>query len=92
MLRQVTRPVGPLLTRRAFSSSFAPRNHHDKLKSDQSTEEKKEQKLFDKNKARLEKLETGKGPRGFKRPSEKALQEKGENARIEQNRPDDGVY
>jgi len=54
-------------------------------------EDVKEQKKFDANKKKLEKLEHG-GHSGIKKPSMEKLQQKGEDARIEQNRPDDGVY
>ncbi|SMN21906.1 similar to Saccharomyces cerevisiae YDR070C FMP16 Putative protein of unknown function [Maudiozyma saulgeensis] len=54
-------------------------------------EDVKEQRKFDANKKKLEKLEHG-GHSGIMKPSMEKLQQKGENARIEQNRPDDGVY
>lgn len=51
----------------------------------------KEQKEFDLNKKKLENLEHG-GHSNVMKPSMEKLQQEGENARIEQNRPDDGVY
>ncbi|CAH1829062.1 unnamed protein product [Saccharomyces cerevisiae] len=53
--------------------------------------EKKEQGLFDSNKKRLDTLEHGKNP-DYKQPGMEDLKKKGDDARIEQNRPDDGVY
>lgn len=52
----------------------------------------KEQKEFDENKEKLEKLEHGDKNTDFKKPSMEELQKRGDDARIEQNRPDDGVY
>ncbi|QLG71102.1 hypothetical protein HG535_0B01400 [Zygotorulaspora mrakii] len=73
---------------RAFGSSpcagFPGRKVH------QDAAEQKEQKLFDKNKAKLEKMEHHEG--SDKRDSRSKLKKRGDDARIEQNRPDDGVY
>ena len=52
----------------------------------------KEQKMFDENQAKLEKLEHDKNYKNFTKDSIKNLQKRGDDARIEQNRPDDGVY
>lgn len=57
-----------------------------------SPEEKKEQKLFDDNKAKLDKLEHEKSYDGTERESCEELKKKGDDAQIEQNRADDGVY
>lgn len=61
-------------------------------KANLNTEEVKEQKMFDRNKKKLERLEHDSDYKSTKAPSEKKLQEKGRTAPIEQNRPDDGVY
>lgn len=55
------------------------------------------QSELDANKAKLEELEKepvkGQSFSGtFKRPSEEELKKRGEDAQIEQQRPDDGVY
>lgn len=75
---------------RAFSLTAVARLPHQK--SNLSPEEQREQKLFDENKARLEKLEHAKIYDGSQRESCEELKKKGDDARIEQNRPDDGVY
>lgn len=61
------------------------------LKHDQDAAEQKEQNLFNDNKKKLDNLEHGKNP-DFKQPGMEDLKKKGDDARIEQNRPDDGVY
>lgn len=63
----------------------------DHLKKDQNATEKAEQKMFDENQKDLEQLEHGKSTKSHNYKCDD-LREKGENARIEQNRPDDGVY
>lgn len=75
---------------RGFSSASVARFPH--RKEHQSPEEQKEQSLFDQNKRRLDKLEHEKGTEGADRESCDELRKKGDNAQIEQNRPDDGVY
>lgn len=93
MLRQVistsrNQPVKPVVTRLAMSARFYSKDH---LKKKQDATEKAEQKMFDKNKKELEQFEHGKGKKSHDYRNQD-LREKGENARIEQNRPDDGVY
>ncbi|KAL3233684.1 hypothetical protein RNJ44_03724 [Nakaseomyces bracarensis] len=91
MLRQVVasniaKPITPVVSRLAGVRLYTK----DHLKKDQDQYEKQEQKMFDKNKKDLEQFEHGnKKSRDYKAED---LQEKGENARVEQNRPDDGVY
>lgn len=92
MFRQVitSSRVGskPVATRLAMSARLYSKQN---LKGNQDKAEKAEQKMFDNNQKDLEQFEQGKGK---KRPdySCEDLRVKGENARIEQNRPDDGVY
>lgn len=92
MLTQSLRINARILTRnaglRAFSSSPMVKSPH--RKAHLSPEEEKEQKLFDRNKAKLDKLEHNEG--SSKRDSKAKLKKRGDDARIEQNRPDDGVY
>ncbi|CAI4037955.1 hypothetical protein SMKI_04G2920 [Saccharomyces mikatae IFO 1815] len=71
--------------------SVAVRASMPHLKNNQDETEKKEQGLFDSNKKKLDSLEHGKNP-NFKQPGMEDLKKKGDDARIEQNRPDDGVY
>ncbi|CCF57253.1 hypothetical protein KAFR_0C02600 [Kazachstania africana CBS 2517] len=61
-------------------------------KEHQNAEEMKEQQLFDKNKENLEKMESDYKYSDFQKPTMEELKKKGDDARIEQNRPDDGVY
>ncbi|CCC68510.1 hypothetical protein NCAS_0B04260 [Naumovozyma castellii] len=61
-------------------------------KPNQDAEEAKEQKLFDKNKKRLDKMEHDKTYQEVKQPDCDVLRKRGDDARIEQNRPDDGNY
>lgn len=70
---------------RPFSSSVATATPHAK---------DPDQRMFDKNKRKLEKLEHEghEAMKDFKRPSINRLKKKGENAQIEQGRADDGVY
>lgn len=75
---------------RTFSAATMARFPH--LKDHQTQEEKKEQKLFDENKAKLDKLEHEKNGKDTNRESCDELKKKGDDAQIEQNRPDDGVY
>ncbi|QLQ79572.1 hypothetical protein HG537_0C02190 [Torulaspora globosa] len=75
---------------RTFSLAAITRLPHQK--TNLSPEERNEQKLFDENKARLEKLEQAKIYDGSQRETCEELKKKGDDARIEQNRPDDGVY
>lgn len=62
------------------------------LKHDQSKDEVKEQKLFDKNQETLERMEHDSTYNDWKKPDDEKLKKIGDDARIEQNRPDDGVY
>lgn len=71
--------------------SIAARASFPHLKNNQDEAEKKEQGLFDSNKEKLDTLEHGKNP-DYKQPGMEDLKKKGDDARIEQNRPDDGVY
>ncbi|CAI4055230.1 hypothetical protein N7582_000277 [Saccharomyces uvarum] len=71
--------------------STTARAFYPHLKNDQDAAEQKEQHLFDDNKKKLDNLEHGKNP-DFKQPGMEDLKKKGDDARIEQNRPDDGVY
>ncbi|EJS44276.1 fmp16p [Saccharomyces arboricola H-6] len=73
----------------AFSTATMASYPH--LKDKQDAAEKKEQSLFDSNKEKLDSLEHGKST-NFKQPGMEDLKKKGDDARIEQNRPDDGVY
>lgn len=75
---------------RAFSSAPVARFPH--RKANQNAEEKKEQSLFDQNQAKLDKLEHENGTKDADRGSCEELKKKGDDAQIEQNRPDDGVY
>ncbi|SCV03972.1 LAMI_0H12420g1_1 [Lachancea mirantina] len=55
------------------------------------------QQQLDENKAKLEELEKGNSKHGtfqgeLKRPSDAELKKRGEDAQVEQQRPDDGVY
>ncbi|CAI4058046.1 hypothetical protein SKDZ_04G2940 [Saccharomyces kudriavzevii ZP591] len=75
--------------RAAFSVAARASLPH--LKDNQDAAEKKEQSLFDSNKKKLNSLEHDKNP-DYKQPGMEDLQKKGDDARIEQNRPDDGVY
>lgn len=80
-MRKSPRASFSIVTRAAFPH----------LKNNQDEAEKKEQGLFDTNKKRLDTLEHGKNP-DYKQPGMEDLKKKGDDARIEQNRPDDGVY
>ena len=62
------------------------------LKHDQSIEETNEQNLFDKNQDLLERMEHDSTFNDWKKPDDEKLKKIGDDARIEQNRPDDGVY
>ncbi|CAI4931106.1 CGH_3_HP_G0032970.mRNA.1.CDS.1 [Saccharomyces cerevisiae] len=81
LMRKSPRASFSIVTRAAFPH----------LKNNQDEAEKKEQGLFDSNKKRLDTLEHGKNPY-YKQPGMEDLKKKGDDARIEQNRPDDGVY
>ncbi|CCE63066.1 hypothetical protein TPHA_0D04320 [Tetrapisispora phaffii CBS 4417] len=73
-------------------SSFDDRDLHQKMH--QSKDEKKEMKVFHKNQKTLEKMESKKKRChvGEKKPDMETLKKFGEDARVAQNRPDDGVY
>lgn len=94
MLTPVFRVSPSLLSKttsvRAFSIATVARFPHQK--HNLSPDEQREQKLFDENKARLEKLEHDKIYESCGKESFEELKKKGEDAPIEQNRPDDGVY
>lgn len=102
MFKQLTRTtsVTPAAARpnyvRFFSNSnifYKPGLKHQKQKTHLSREEKQEQKMFDKNQATLDRMEHDSNYHGNeKKPNMEHLKEFGDNARIEQNRPDDGVY
>lgn len=87
------KPVGTIGVRRfQLARSLNNSSNKDKLKHNQNKEEEREQKLFDKNQERLEKLEHDEDYKDYQQPSQEELKIKGDKARIEQNRPDDGVY
>ncbi|KAG0675832.1 hypothetical protein C6P41_003984 [Kluyveromyces marxianus] len=71
---------------RGFSSSVLVRTKH--------ASKDPEQRMFDRNKKKLEKLEREghELEKDLKRPGVNNLKKKGERAQIEQGRPDDGVY
>lgn len=73
-----------------WKSSISHNKSH--LKPDQSVEETKEQKLFDKNQDFLDRMEHDPSFNDWKKPNDEKLKKIGDDARIEQNRPDDGVY
>lgn len=62
------------------------------LKHDQSDQEAEEQTKFDKNQEKLERMEHDSTYKDWKQPNCDKLKKIGDDARIEQNRPDDGVY
>ncbi|CAL9734353.1 hypothetical protein MOSE0_E04060 [Monosporozyma servazzii] len=62
------------------------------LKHDQDVQEVEEQKKFDKNQEKLERMEHDSTYKDLKQPNCDKLKKIGDDARIEQNRPDDGVY
>ena len=75
---------------RTFCSAPVARFPH--RKEHQNAEEQKEQKLFDQNKSKLDNLEHEHGVKNTDTESCEELKKKGEDAQVEQNRPDDGVY
>ncbi|GAV55648.1 hypothetical protein ZYGR_0AY00400 [Zygosaccharomyces rouxii] len=77
---------------RAFTSTAYRTLPH--RKENLTGSEQKEQKDFDENQARLEEMEHshGKDVDYTHQRSEAELRKTGEDAQIEQNRPDDGVY
>lgn len=86
-------PKSRLLSSRTFATSQTVRLPE--RKKNLNAAEQKEQNLFNKNKEKLERLEsdaTKDREDDISHPSSEVLQEKGEEARVEQNRPDDGVY
>lgn len=89
LLRPVVNSTRFTLVRNLSTTTTMLKENH-KMKHPDA-EDIKEQKEFDLNKKKLEKLEHG-DHSNIMKPSMEKLQEEGENARIEQNRPDDGVY
>ena len=75
---------------RLFSSAAAEVEAHRKKNPDEN--DIKDQSLFDANKKRLEEMERDSQLVSLKEPGERVLQERGSEAELEQNRPDDGVY
>ncbi|EDO16772.1 hypothetical protein Kpol_526p25 [Vanderwaltozyma polyspora DSM 70294] len=88
--------VGRHIMQRQLSTSYAlmgEMDKHLKQKPILSSEERQEQNMFNKNKAILEKMEHDKLNHDNElKPDMETLKQFGDNARIEQNRPDDGVY
>ena len=75
---------------RLFSSAASEVEAHRKKNPDDM--DIKDQSLFDANKKRLEEMEKNSKLVSLKEPGERVLQERGSDAEVEQNRPDDGVY
>lgn len=89
LLKPATNSVRFNVCRNLSTTTILLKENH-KMKHPDA-EDIKEQKEFDLNKKKLENLEHG-GHSNIMKPSMEKLQQEGENARIEQNRPDDGVY
>lgn len=90
-LRTTSRLIPSNVSVRAFTAATIPK--FPQRKQNLNAEEQKEQKLFDDNKAKLDKMEhhTEDGADANRKSCEE-LKKIGDDARIEQNRPDDGVY
>lgn len=92
-LRTTSKLIPSKVSVRAFTAASIPK--FPQRKQHLSSEEQKEQKLFDDNKAKLDKMEHEHGEGAAADANRKSCEELkkiGDDARIEQNRPDDGVY
>lgn len=88
---RVAVPRVPLSARTFGNSAYRALPHR---KDHLNSAEQKEQKAFDDNQARLEKMEhsDSQGVDRAHRKSDAELRKTGEDAQIEQGRADDGVY
>ncbi|CCD22524.1 Fmp16p NDAI_0A03670 [Naumovozyma dairenensis CBS 421] len=75
-----------------YTTKVKPVGESGHVKPNQDELETKEQNVFDTNKKKLERMEHDKTYTEFKQDDCDVLRKKGDDARIEQNRPDDGNY